>query len=203
MQSKLNEVAWPVRTPRLSIRRAELADLDAIWRIRRLEEVNRWLPSDAQNRGTFIASLAEPEKLAKTLVPERDGVIIGDLMLAIEDGWAQAEVKAQAAGVQAELGYAIDPAYAGQGLATEAVEALLELCFDTLGLRRVVANLFADNVASRRLLERVGMRQELYSVKESLHRSGEWLDGMGYALLADEWRARRTRVAAERAMNAT
>jgi hypothetical protein len=31
------------------------------------------------------------------------------------------------------------------------------------------------------------MRRELYAVRESLHRSGEWLDGAGYALLADEW----------------
>lgn len=37
-------------------------------------------------------------------------------------------------------------------------------------------------------MERVGMRRELYTFRESLHRCGEWLDGMGYALLADEWR---------------
>ena len=37
-------------------------------------------------------------------------------------------------------------------------------------------------------MERVGMRRELHTVRESLHRSGQWPDGMGYALLADEWR---------------
>jgi RimJ/RimL family protein N-acetyltransferase len=37
-------------------------------------------------------------------------------------------------------------------------------------------------------MERIGMRRELYTVRDWLHRSGEWLDGMGYALLADEWR---------------
>ena len=31
----------------------------------------------------------------------------------------------------------------------------------------------------------------LYTVRDSLHRSGEWLDGMGYALLAEEWREMR------------
>jgi RimJ/RimL family protein N-acetyltransferase len=51
----------------------------------------------------------------------------------------------------------------------------------------VTANCFADNVASWRLMERVGMRRELHAVRESLHRSGKWLDGLGYALLADEW----------------
>jgi RimJ/RimL family protein N-acetyltransferase len=52
----------------------------------------------------------------------------------------------------------------------------------------VTANCFAGNEASWRLMERVGMRRELHTVRESLHRSGEWLDGLGYALLADEWR---------------
>ena len=50
---------------------------------------------------------------------------------------------------------------------------------------------FADNVPSWRLMERLGMRREEYAVRDSLHRSGEWLDGMTYALLADEWRSRR------------
>jgi RimJ/RimL family protein N-acetyltransferase len=36
------------------------------------------------------------------------------------------------------------------------------------------------------------MRRELHSVKESLHRTRGWVDGYMYALLADEWRARRT-----------
>ena len=34
------------------------------------------------------------------------------------------------------------------------------------------------------------MRREIHTLQESLHRSGEWLDGLGYALLADEWRGR-------------
>jgi len=63
----------------------------------------------------------------------------------------------------------------------------MSICFDRLGLRRVIANCFADNESSWRLMERVGMRREVHTVKESLHRSGQWLDGMGYAMLADEW----------------
>lgn len=51
----------------------------------------------------------------------------------------------------------------------------------------MTAHCFADNAASWHLMERVGMRRELRTVRDSLHRSGAWLDGMGYALLADEW----------------
>jgi ribonuclease HI len=39
-------------------------------------------------------------------------------------------------------------------------------------------------------MERLGMRRELHSVKESLHRTKGWLDGLSYALLAEEWDAR-------------
>jgi hypothetical protein len=66
-----------------------------------------------------------------------------------------------------------------------------ELCFAELGLRRVTANCFADSTASWRLMERVGMRRELYAIRESLHRCGDWLDVVGYALLAEEWSATR------------
>jgi RimJ/RimL family protein N-acetyltransferase len=97
------------------------------------------------------------------------------------------EVADQARGVQAELGWVLHPDHAGHGYATEAVRGLVRLCFEDLGLRRVTASCFADNVASWRLMERLGMRRETYTVRESLHRSGDWLDGMGYALLAEEW----------------
>ena len=87
--------------------------------------------------------------------------------------------------------WVLHPDHAGHGYATEALLELIRVCFDNLGLRRVTANCFAANDASRRLMERVGMRREVYTVRESLHRSGEWLAGTGHALLADEWKGRR------------
>jgi RimJ/RimL family protein N-acetyltransferase len=93
--------------------------------------------------------------------------------------------------VQAELGWCLDPSHQGRGYATEAVTALMRLCFEDLGLRRVTANCFADNEESWRLMERLGMRREIHTLRESLHRSGKWMDGMGYALLAEEWRETR------------
>jgi RimJ/RimL family protein N-acetyltransferase len=53
----------------------------------------------------------------------------------------------------------------------------------------VIAQCFADNEPSWRLMERLGMRREQHTKQDSLHRNGEWLDGMMYALLRDEWRA--------------
>ena len=185
--SPLEAVSWPVRTARLELRAATAADAETTWSFRQLPSVYHWLTRAADTYEEYRAVFAYPARLAKTLVVERDGVVIGDLMVAVEDGWAQAEVAEQARGVQAELGWAFHPDYAGHGYATEAVRELIRICFTDLGLRRVTANCFAGNEASWRLMERVGMRRELYTVRESLHRSGAWLDGIGYALLADEW----------------
>lgn len=189
MGTPLDAIDWPVRSARLAIRPATADDLEATWRFRRLEEVSRWLTREATTLDDYREQFEDPDRLATTLVVELDGEVVGDLMLKVEDAWAQAEVADRARGVQAELGWVLHPGHAGQGYATEAVRALLRICFEELGLRRVTANCFAANEASWRLMERVGMRRELYAVSESLHRSGEWLDGMGYALLADEWRS--------------
>ena len=182
-------VRWPVRTERLLLRPAEPADAGATYLVRRQEEVSRWLTAWEPDEAAYAERFRAPERLATTLVVELDGRVVGDLMLRVEDAWSQAEVVEQARGVQAELGWVLDPAHAGHGYATEAVAALVRVCFEDLGLRRVTASCFADNAASWRLMERLGMRREAHTVQESLHRDGRWLDGLGYALLAEEWRA--------------
>ena len=191
MSEGLGAVAWPVRTERLEIRPATEADGPATWRYRRQESVALWITSAQPDSEHYLADFTEPARLAKTLVIEFNGHVIGDLMLAIEDAWAQTEVTDRARAVQAELGWSLDPAYAGRGYATEAVAELIRICFEELHLRRVLAQCFAGNLPSWRLMERVGMRRESHDVRGSLHRSGEWLDGLAYALLADEWRSAR------------
>ena len=159
----LADLDWPVLTQRLSIRPAVAADAPAMYAYRGQEAVAHWL------------------------VVERDGELIGDLQLDVRDPWSQLEVREQAADTVAEIGYVFDPGSAGQGYATEAGEALLRIAFEGVGVRRVIAQCSADNRPSWRLMERLGMRREELSVKAELHRSGEWVDAMTYALLRDEW----------------
>ena len=184
-------LSWPRRTERLTLRPVSKDDFEALWQIRRRESVGQWMTNRSQDWDRFVEVMGDADRMGKTLVIEREGVVIGDLMLAPEDAWAQAEVADQAKGVQAEIGWCIDPAVEGNGYATEAVRELIRIAFGELGLRRLIANAFAANAPSWRLMERVGMRREAYNVKDSLHRSGEWMDGITYALLADEWRAQQ------------
>jgi RimJ/RimL family protein N-acetyltransferase len=176
-----------LRTERLILRPAMPADADATWAYRRLDTVGEWLNEVPCDLATYRSTFTGPDRAAATVIVELDGTLIGDFMLRIEDAWAQAEVADQAHKVQAELGWVLDPAHTGRGYATEAIHGLLAYCFTELGVRRVVANCFLANDTSWRLMERVGMRREGHAVAESLHRSGQWLDTVTYALLAKDW----------------
>jgi RimJ/RimL family protein N-acetyltransferase len=181
-------LAHPLRTDRLTLRSGTLDDAYATWGYRRLEALGEWLTEIPTDLGAYRSTFAEPYRLAATVIVEHDGQVIGDFMLRVEDGWAQAEVADQARATQAELGCVLDPAHTGHGYATEAARALLDHCFTTLRVRRVIASCFVANDSSCRLMERLGMRREGLAIAESLHRSGQWLDTATYAVLATERR---------------
>jgi ribosomal-protein-alanine N-acetyltransferase len=62
----------------------------------------------------------------------------------------------------AEIGYVLNPDYRGQGIAPEAVRAVLAFGFDKLALHRIEARFIEGNEASLRVMEKVGMRFEGY-----------------------------------------
>ena len=181
----------PLRTERLTLRAATADDARPTWQYRRLDSVNEWLTGRPADLDGYREPFSEPARLATTVIVtlghDAAAPIIGDFMLRRRDAWAQLEVADQAREAEAELGWVLDPTYTGHGYATEAVQELLRHCFQDLGVRRVTANCFLANDTSQRLMERVGMRREVHAIRESLHRSGRWLDTVGYALLEDEW----------------
>ena len=181
----------PLHTERLTLRPATAADADETWKYRRLESVNEWLTGCPADLSRYRRLFSEPARLAATVIVTLGhgpaAPIIGDLMLRRADARAQLDVAERARGMRAELGWVLDPACTGRGYATEAVRELLRYCFQDLGLHRVTAHCFLDDDTSWRLIERVGMRRERHAVRESLHRSGRWLDTVGYAILGEEW----------------
>jgi len=86
---------------------------------------------------------------------------------------------------RAELGFALRRAAWGQGLATEAVTALLHFCFETLGLHRLEADVDPDNARCLRLLERLGFRREGH-LRERWHDAGGARDAVVLGLLRSE-----------------
>ncbi|WP_123668631.1 GNAT family N-acetyltransferase [Actinocorallia herbida] len=189
MPPSLDDLTWPVTTPRLLIRRAGPADTAPIWdRYRHLESVRWWLSGGDHDFAAFAEKYSDPTRLGGLLVIERDGEIIGDLMLRLGDVWAQFPAPEDPLR-QAEIGWCLAPDAQGHGYASEAARELLRISFEDLSLHRVTAFCFTGNTPSWRLMEKLGMRREQHTLKDSVHSSGEILDSYGYALLAEEWRA--------------
>jgi len=75
----------------------------------------------------------------------------------------------------------------GQGLATEASQAMLAFAFETLAMHRVYGDADPRNIGSLRVMEKLGMRLEAH-LRENWWLRGEWCDSLIYALLEHEWR---------------
>ena len=84
-----------------------------------------------------------------------------------------------------DIGYELNPEYWGRGYATEAARAMLAFGFEELGLHRVWAECVADNVGSRRVLEKLGMTLE-GRLRENQSIDGRWHDTLIYAILEQE-----------------
>jgi RimJ/RimL family protein N-acetyltransferase len=187
----LEQLSWPVRTERLLIRPIEAGDHPALYAIRARPEVARWLSGMPASYDAFVEEWAKPGRVDTTLSLEHDGRVVGDVFLRVTDAWGQREVVEEGRGTHGDIGWLVDPAYAGRGLATEAALEVLRICFEELGLHRVTAAAFAENVASVRVMEKIGMRLEGRGVREALHRDLGWVDGIHAGLLAEEWRRNR------------
>jgi ribosomal-protein-alanine N-acetyltransferase len=95
----------------------------------------------------------------------------------------------------AYVGYWIDEKHAGQGYVPEAVVALAGFAFEQLHLHRVQISIIPRNQASRRVVEKLGIREEGLA-RRYLEINGVWEDHIRYAITAEEWVERREELAA-------
>jgi ribosomal-protein-alanine N-acetyltransferase len=96
----------------------------------------------------------------------------------------------------AQVGYWVDKSVAGRGVMPAAVALAVDHCFFNVGLHRLEANIRPENSASRRVVEKLGFREEGVRQRH-LHIDGAWRDHICYALttedvpggLVSRWRA--------------
>ena len=86
----------------------------------------------------------------------------------------------------AYLGYFVSEKHNGRGYATEAVRQAVDAAFGELALHRVQAAVIPRNVASIRVLEKAGFREEGFALRY-LKIAGVWEDHRLYAVTAEEW----------------
>ena len=114
------------------------------------------------------------------MLKKENGKMIGNCGLYMDD-----EKRATAM-----LGWYIHRDYWNQGYATEAVKALLKFGFEDLELHRIHAECNTDNIASARVMEKVGMRREGHFIKNRFDRVGDrkmWYSEFFYGILREEY----------------
>ncbi|GAB0025506.1 GNAT family protein [Helicobacter pylori] len=189
------EIQWPRAARALQLRPPTPSDIDQVLRWRTRSDVSRWLIrtrfDPKEYRAAMLRSVDDPRD--HHVVALHGNTVVGTVQLEITDGLGQDEDPDPWRGCEGQLGYFVDPAHAGHGYATAMAGAMLALAFDQLGLRRVTAGCFADNIASWRAMERVGMRREQHGVRDSWHAQLGWIDGYTYGILAEEWQAQPER----------
>lgn len=173
-----------LRTERLRLRPFTDADTDAIFalgsnpRVLRYWDAPPWKERAQAER--FIARCWQvaQEGSGARLAIERsaDGRFIGWCTLMNWDPTYRSAL----------LGYCLDEAAWGQGFATEAAGALLQWAFDTLDLNRVQSEADTRNIASGRVLEKLGFLYE-GTLRENCIVDGDVSDSWVYGLLRREW----------------
>jgi len=167
-----------LETERLRLRPLELTDAQALYEIvsaREIAEGTLTIPHPYRPEwaAEYIASIENENEFAITL--RSDGALVGSIALTVE-----------AEHDRGQLGDVVGVPYWGNGYATEAGRAVVGHAFEELGLNRVYAFCFSRNVASRRVLEKIGMTHEGTRRGHSL-KWDEHLDEEAFGILASEW----------------
>lgn len=174
-----------LETPRLILRPFQDSDLEPFAAYRADPEVARYqgwdTPYSVDRAAEFIAEMkakqpATGSEWYQFAVERKSSAgVIGDCAFHLLDGDPR----------QAEVGVTLARPHQRQGYAAEAVTRLLDYLFRDHGLHRVVARCDVDNLASARLLERVGMRREGHFI-ENIWFKGAWGSEYLYAVLQRE-----------------
>lgn len=162
------------------LRRLGIEDAEQLAKVANNKEVARFLrvafphPYTLQDAREYI-SYAENSK---------DDVVLGIFIENKACGCICARIRSDVYAKSCELGYWLAQEHWGKGIMTSAVKAFCEFVFENYDVNRIDAEIFADNTASKRVLEKAGF--ELEGVhKKKVYKYGEFADELIYALVKD------------------
>jgi len=148
-----------LETKRLLLRRQMIEDLDDLWALYCDPEITRYIPDAPRSRAEAKEELEWhmnghprfPELGLWATIHKESGKFIGRCGLLPWTINGQNEV---------EVAYTIAREYWGQGLASEAAQAILNYGFARLNLSRLISVIDSENVASQKVAEKIGMTFE-------------------------------------------
>ena len=168
-----------LETQRLVLRPFEIADAPRIQQLAAAREV-------ALN--TILIPHPYPDGAAEEWINKQGEKNPDDINFAIDNGELIGAIglRCKREYERAEIGYWIGVPFWGRGYATEAVGAIIQFGFEELKLNRIYAGYFSRNDASRRVMEKNGMKYE-GSLRQHVKKWDEFVDIVYYGILRSEW----------------
>lgn len=170
-----------ITTKRLTIRPFKNTDLQDVFAIYSNDDTckfllhDKWTHEDMQKRfNEKLANDVLTKESMLSLAVVFNNNVIGDLSV-----WYTGMKDT------VEIGYSFSNEVAGKGLATEAVSSLVYRLFNEFNIHRLQATLDARNTASKKLCERIGMRQEAHFIQDFWNKN-EWTDSFVYGMLTSD-----------------
>ena len=174
---------YPLVSERLTLRPPVEDDFDKLYDLYRRDEVNRYLRWQSWNEIETLQHIRDRKR--PTAIDAADGRI--DLIVhRREDEQFVGDVCLFWGSQIGEVGWAFHPEQRGNGYATEAAAMMVQLGFTAVGLQRIQARCDSRNVASSRVMERLGMVRE-GCLRRSVLVKGEFCDELFYSMLREEW----------------
>ncbi len=174
-----------LRTPRLTLREIRPSDAPEILKMRANSRINQFIyrpnMEEMEQSEQLIQSVQEAYQNRKALAWAgilRDGdKIIGSL------GLTNIEFR----NLRAEIGGELAIEYWGKKIPLEAVKAVIDYGFQTLGLHTIEAKVSPDNRGSVFILERMGFKKEAH-YRDRGYFNGEFTDMAVYTLFEEDWK---------------
>jgi RimJ/RimL family protein N-acetyltransferase len=177
----------PIVTDRLSLDKFRPADLSDLHEIKKSPEHHRFNserfdPPTEQQTGEYLSEL-----LAQDFTTSGPRLIVGirltktDRLIGLM-GFKNGTLTDRGS---IEIFYSFNHRFWNNGYATEAVRAICNVLFNRMGLHRIFAGCDIENAASKKVLEKAGMRFETRWRKDRI-RNGQWTDGLGFAILEED-----------------
>ena len=176
--------AFPViETERMILREFRMEDAGPFFELRTDEAVMEFMDREP------LQSMEEAEKmLADTIDAFEQGAKVSwaltlkgkEEMIGYASFW-----KWEKAHFWAETGYALRQPYWGKGLMYEALEAVIGFGFGMMDLHRIVGDVNPNNIASIKLLEKLGFQKEAH-FRENVFFRGAFLDSIIYARITEK-----------------
>ncbi len=145
-----------LNTERLTLRKMKVTDTDDMFEYARLQKTTRYLTWRPHKNREYTKEYLEYLGGRYKTGDFYDWAIVLDGKMIGTCGFTRFEPQNDLA----EIGYVVNPAYWGQGIAVEAAREVIRFGFEVLGLHRIEAKYMVGNTPSRRVMEKLGMNFE-------------------------------------------